>query len=185
MLQAFVFYLAIQGVATEFCCAGQIHRTRDASAVGCHSFARRVEIHRVMIDRRAFWRAAKTEAFALYAIVAGCGRAPKNFPKPAHRPSVRCAARPHQRFYHEASGDKRPRRTLRIDGRGVRYARRPRRTRGGRGVRYARTIINAHHVSYACMQSSCAHHLYAQACSRLTSLFRVANYCRRVDLVCD
>ena len=40
---------------------------------------------------------------------------------------------------------------------GVRYARRPRRTRGGRGrgVRYTCTIVNAHHVSWACMQPPC------------------------------
>jgi hypothetical protein len=31
-------------------------------------------------------------------------------------------------------------------------------TRGGRSVRYARMIVNAHHVSQACMQSFCAHH---------------------------
>ena len=27
VLQAFLLYLAIQGATTEFCCAGQIHRT--------------------------------------------------------------------------------------------------------------------------------------------------------------
>ena len=32
-------------------------------------------------------------------------------------------------------------------------------TRGGRGVRYARTIINAHHVSEARMQSPFANHV--------------------------
>ena len=37
LLQAFLFQLAIQGAATEFHCAGQMHRTRDARAVGCHS----------------------------------------------------------------------------------------------------------------------------------------------------
>jgi hypothetical protein len=31
-------------------------------------------------------------------------------------------------------------------------------TRGGRGLRYARMIVNAHHVSRACMQFFCAHH---------------------------
>jgi hypothetical protein len=61
-------------------------------------------------------------------------------------------------FYHEASGDRRPRNTLRAEA--ATYA-----TRGGRGVRaeaaaYAKlaTIVNEHHVSYACTQSSCAHH---------------------------
>ena len=42
VLQAFLFHLAIQDAATEFRCAGQMHRTRDARAVGCHSFVRRV-----------------------------------------------------------------------------------------------------------------------------------------------
>ena len=37
VLQALLFHLAIQGAATEFHCAGQMHRTRDACAVGCHS----------------------------------------------------------------------------------------------------------------------------------------------------
>ena len=69
-------------------------------------------------------------------------------------------------------------------------------TRGGRGVRYARTIVNARHVSEARMQLPCAHHVphYTvqalrargkRAVSLLTSRFRVASYCRRVDLVCD
>ena len=31
-------------------------------------------------------------------------------------------------------------------------------TRGGRGVRDARMIVNAHHASLACMQSTCANH---------------------------
>ena len=47
VLQAFLFHLAIQGAATEFYCAGQMHRTRDACAVGCHSFVSRVTMHRV------------------------------------------------------------------------------------------------------------------------------------------
>ena len=37
VLQAFLFHLAIQNAATAFHCAGQMHRTRDARAVGCHS----------------------------------------------------------------------------------------------------------------------------------------------------
>jgi hypothetical protein len=36
----------------------QMHRTRDARAVGCHSFVRRVAIYRVTSDCRACWRAA-------------------------------------------------------------------------------------------------------------------------------
>jgi hypothetical protein len=82
-------------------------------------------------------------------------------------------------------------------GFGVRYARRPRCTRGGRGrgVRYGRTIANqgasrklSVHAVVLC--ASCPP-LYCpgatrprKACSRLTSRFRVASYCRRVDLVC-
>jgi hypothetical protein len=80
-----LFHLAIQGAATEFRCAGQMHRIRDARAVGCHSLVSRVAIHRVKRDRRTCWRAASSEAFALYVLVAGCGRAPKTFPKRAHK----------------------------------------------------------------------------------------------------
>jgi hypothetical protein len=43
--------------------------------------------------------------------------------------------------------------------RDARNAPRPRHTRGGRDVRYARTIINAHHVSQAWMQSFRALHV--------------------------
>jgi hypothetical protein len=55
-------------------------------------------------------------------------------------------------------------------------------------------IVNAHHVSYACMQSFCAHdapHYTAQAlCARekrevVSTHAFVLLYCRRVDLVCD
>jgi hypothetical protein len=38
VLDAFLFHLSIQGAATEFRCVGQMLRTRDARAVGCHSF---------------------------------------------------------------------------------------------------------------------------------------------------
>jgi hypothetical protein len=85
VLQAFLFHLAVQGAATEFRCAGQMHRTRDARAVGCNSLVSRVAIHRVKRDSRTCWRAASSEAFALYVIVAECGRAPKIFPKRAHK----------------------------------------------------------------------------------------------------
>jgi hypothetical protein len=83
VLQAFLFHLAIQDASTEFFCAGQMHRTRDACAVGCHSSVRRVAIHRAASGCRKFWRAASTEPFALQVIVAGCRRAPKTFPKRA------------------------------------------------------------------------------------------------------
>jgi hypothetical protein len=39
---------------------------------------------RIMTQNRTRRRAASSEAFALYVIVAGCGRAPKIFPKRAH-----------------------------------------------------------------------------------------------------
>ena len=80
---SFLFHLAIQGAATEVHCAGQMHRTRDPRAVGCHSLVSRVEIHQS--QNRARWRAASSEAFTLYVIVAECGRAPKAFPKRAHK----------------------------------------------------------------------------------------------------
>jgi hypothetical protein len=38
VLQAFSFHLAIQDAATDFCCAGQMHRIRDARAVGLPFF---------------------------------------------------------------------------------------------------------------------------------------------------
>jgi hypothetical protein len=54
-----------------------MHRTRDARSVGSLSLVSRVAIHRAKGDRRAGWRAASSEAFALYVIVAGFGHAPK------------------------------------------------------------------------------------------------------------
>ena len=47
---------------------------RDSSSTGRDSSSHRTR-----------WRAASSEAFALYVIVAGCGRAPKAFPKRAHK----------------------------------------------------------------------------------------------------
>jgi hypothetical protein len=85
VLQAFLFHLAIQDAASEFHCAGQMHRTRDARAVGCHSLVSRVATYHVKRHCRTCWRTASSEAFALYVIVAGCGRAPKIFPKRAHK----------------------------------------------------------------------------------------------------
>ena len=43
------------------------------------------ESQRIMAQNRTRRRAASSEAFALYVIVAGCGRAPKTFPKRAHK----------------------------------------------------------------------------------------------------
>ena len=88
VLQAFLCHLAIQDAATEFHCAGQMHRARDACAVGCHSLVSRDEIHQS--QNRARWRAASSEAFALYVIIAECGRAPKAFQ--SVRISVRAVA---------------------------------------------------------------------------------------------
>ena len=58
-----------------------------------------------------------------------------------HNVSQACDAQPGR---INTSGDRKPRRTLRAEG---------------RGIRYARTIFNAHHVSQACMQPPCAHHV--------------------------
>jgi hypothetical protein len=99
------------------------------------------------------------------------------------KPSIRCAARPHFFSKNEASGERRPRRTRRsheyqrelrkpsahaavfcspcahhapnftaqaLSAEAAAY------DSGGRGVRYAQTTVNAHHVSYACMQPPCA-----------------------------
>jgi hypothetical protein len=80
-LQACLFHLDIQGAAMEFTVQRQMHRTRDARVFGCHFFVRRVAMHRVTSDCRVCWRAASSDAFALYLIVAGCGRVPKTFSK--------------------------------------------------------------------------------------------------------
>ena len=59
---AFLFHLAIQGAATEFCCVGQMHRTRDARVIRrsvvtehCNCFVKRVRIY-------LFLRAASIKA---------------------------------------------------------------------------------------------------------------------------
>jgi len=51
----------------------------------CDCLVSRVPIYR--------WRAASTEAVALYLIVAGFGRAPKTFPKRAHKRACSCLVR--------------------------------------------------------------------------------------------
>jgi hypothetical protein len=158
-------------------------------------------------DCRACWRAASTEAFALYVIVAGFGRAPKLFSKRAHHVSLRaerivhnvsqaCDAQPDgiNFFYHGASGDSRPRHTLSAEAartlraEATAYARRPRRTLRSHDGQRASRELSVHAVAL------CASYppLYCpgatrprQARSRLTSRFRVASYCRRVGLVCD
>ena len=56
----------------------------------CHSLVPRVEIHllpveiHVLTEQNTLARCS-SEAFALYVIFAGCGRAPKAFPKRAHK----------------------------------------------------------------------------------------------------
>jgi len=72
--------------------------------------------------------------------------------------------------------------------RGVRYARGPRRTLCSHDRQRAPRKLSVHAVVLC---ASCSP-LYCpgasrprQACSRLTSRFRVASYCRRVDLECD
>jgi hypothetical protein len=42
MIQDFSFHLAVQDTATEFCCTGQMHRTRDACAVGWCRVSQRI-----------------------------------------------------------------------------------------------------------------------------------------------
>jgi hypothetical protein len=90
--RAVLFGKAIQDTATDFDVQWQMHQTRDARVFGCHLSVWRVEIYRVKsLDLSVAaivawrWRAASTEAFALYVIVEGCGRAPKTFPKCAYR----------------------------------------------------------------------------------------------------
>ena len=110
-------------------CIGLETRALLAAILWCHGS------RFIMSQNRARWRAASSEAFTLYVIVAECGRAPKAFPKRAMRSPTA-----------ETFFTTKPRATGSF---GVRYARRPRRTRGGRGrgIRYARTIVSALHVS--------------------------------------
>jgi hypothetical protein len=61
-------------------CTGPETRALLAAILSCHG-----SLCIVPSDCRACWRAASTEAVALYVIVAGCWRAPKTFPKRAHK----------------------------------------------------------------------------------------------------
>jgi hypothetical protein len=76
---------------------------------------------------------SKPNAFALSAIVTGHWRAPETF---------RTAGECH-----------------RVLARAEDFLQ----SRCGRGVRYSGTIINAHHVSQACVQTPCAHHMSPRA----------------------
>ena len=131
---------------------------RDSSSTGRDSSSHRTEHVGALL--------ASSEAFALL-LSQGVGARRRLFPsvrrrifpsvrisvravalcascEPACRakPSMRCKARPLNVFYHEASGNKKLRRTLRAEA----ATRRTREGRG-RGVRYARTIVCALHVS--------------------------------------
>jgi hypothetical protein len=143
----------------------------------------------------------------LYVIVVVCGRAPKTFPKRAHKRacsrlyvsqraerivrnvSQACDAQPDRInvFYHEASGDRRLRRTLRAEAAAHVRRSRPQRTLRSNDCQRASRKLSVHAVVLC---ASCPP-LYCpgatrprKACSRLTSRFRDARYCRRVDLVC-
>jgi hypothetical protein len=68
------------------------------------------------------------------------------------------------------------------------YARRPRRTRRSHDFQRASRKLSVHAVVLcaSCGPLYCPGAMRPQkACSRLNSRFRVAFYCRRVDLVCD
>jgi hypothetical protein len=69
----------------SFSVQGRFIGPETRAFLGCHSFVRRVAIHRATSDCRTCWRAAGTGAFALYVVVARCGCAPKTFPKRAHK----------------------------------------------------------------------------------------------------
>jgi hypothetical protein len=90
-------------------------------------------------------------------------------------------------FYHKASGDRRLRRTLRAKAAAYARRSRPRRTLRSHDCQRASLKLSAHAVVLC---ASCPP-LYCpgatrprKACSRLTSRFRDASYCRRVNLVC-
>jgi hypothetical protein len=72
------------GTATGVTVQWQMHRTRGARVIRrrmvashCDCFVSRAHIYR--------WRAARTKAFVLYVIVAGCRRTPKTFHKHVHK----------------------------------------------------------------------------------------------------
>ena len=124
------------------------HRTEHVGALLASSEAFALFMSQGLGARRWLFPSARRRLFPSVRIsvcaVALCASC-----EPASRakPSMRCEARLLNVFYHEASGDKKLRRTLRAEA--AAYARRPRRTRGGRGrcERYARTIVSALHVS--------------------------------------
>jgi hypothetical protein len=72
------------------------------------------------------------------------------------KPSVRCAAPPHQHLQPRGLGRKEAAAYATIARLSSKVFKTRPRAKGGRGVRYARTIVNAHHVSQARMQPPCA-----------------------------
>ena len=167
----------------KFTLQRQMNRTRDACAVGCHSArfllpffgatgrdlsstGRDSSSHRT---KHVGVLLASSEAFALF-LSQGVGARRRLFPSVRRsvravalcascepecraKPRKRCVARTQNVFYHEASGDKRLRRTLRAEAAAYALRSRPRRTLRshgegrGRGERYARTFASALHVS--------------------------------------
>jgi hypothetical protein len=69
----------LQSFTVQGRCIGAETRALFAATLWCHGY------QLIMTQNRARWRAASSEAFALYVIVAGFVRAPKTFPKRAHR----------------------------------------------------------------------------------------------------
>jgi len=90
-------------------------------------------------------------------------------------------------FYHEASGDRRLKRTLRAEAAAYARRSRPRRTLRSQNCQRVSRKLSVHAVVLC---ASCPPLYFPgtmrprKACSRITSRFRVASYCRRVDLVC-
>ena len=162
----------------KFTLQRQMNRTRDACAVGCHSArfllpffgatgrdlsstGRDPSSHRT---EHVGALLASSEAFALF-MSQGLGARRWLFPSARRRlfPSVRISARA-VALCASCEPASRAKPSMRCKARllnvfttkpratrsfGVRYARRPRRTREGRGrsERYARTIVSALHVS--------------------------------------
>ena len=91
VLQAFLFDYATTGAAKKFTMQRQMNGARGGRAVGCHSarfllpFFGVKGSQSIMTQDRARWRAASSEVFALYLVVARFGRAPKTFPRRAHK----------------------------------------------------------------------------------------------------
>ena len=116
----------------------------------------------IFSQNRTRWRAASSEAFALF-LSQGVGARRRLFPsvrisvravalcascEPASRakPSMRCEARLLNVFYHEASGDKKLRRTLRAEAAAYARRSRPRRTLRWHDCQRASRKLSVHAV---------------------------------------